>query len=90
MSYDQLQVGSIVVFDMGTAPNIGMITDIYTEGQERKCLIMHPGGRMRERSLDYDYRDAALRPLLGEYNLAITSKCWDEWIKAGKPSKRQK
>lgn len=90
MSYDQLQVGSIVVFDMGEAPNIGMVTDIYIEDGVRKCLIMHPGGRMRTRDIDSDYRNEALRPLLGEYNLAITSKKWNEWIKAGKPSMRQK
>ena len=88
MSFDQLQIGSIVIFDMGDFPNIGMITDIYMVDGVRKCLIMQPNGRPRERSLDYDYRQKFLRPLLGEWNLAIKSKKWDEWIMAGKPSLR--
>lgn len=85
MSLDQITLGTIVIFDMGTFPNIGMVTDIYTVQGIRKIAIMHPSGnRMRERSLDYDYEHQLLAPLLGEYNTCLSCAAWDEWIANGK------
>ena len=81
---DQVEVGSIVVFDMGTFPNIGIITRIFEENGRLLCTIMHPSGRIRERDLEFDYNDCALRPLLGSYNTCIRSDAWDEWFKSHK------
>ena len=77
-------IGKLVFFDMGgTHGNIGMITEIFNSSEGiRSVRIMHPTGRIRVRSLDYDIEHGSLFavPDVDAEVLIKGCKAWQDFL----------
>ena len=70
--------GDVVVFDFGTIAELGVIKEIYKDGDNISCTIIQPSGRFRIRTLDYDVHMDKLRPIPKDQARYLNTA---EWLK---------